>query len=126
MIMSNYSDLGTKAQSYLAGNLLSDAQHVPQAVAAKEIYLDYRDALPHSVKDLRLPDFWLFDDSQCLMERYNSRGVWLGSDILLSGEGTERLRIVRDELQRISFSFEIDSSIRWQETRFAASLQDHI
>lgn len=95
-------------------------------LAGEAIYLAYRETVPRYLKDLRLPDFWLFDDSQCLIQRYDTAGRWLGSDILLSTEGTQILRAVRDELRQISFPFRIDSSIRWQETGFAASLQDHL
>ena len=82
-------------------------------LAGETIHLAYRETLPRSLQDLRLPDFWLFDDSQCLVQRYDKAGAWIGSDILLSNEGIQTLRTVRDELLKICFPLKEHPHVRW-------------
>lgn len=71
--------------------------------AGEKISLVYRDEVPLSMKSLTLPDFWLFDDSTCLIQRYDRFGTWHGADMLHSEKGIEQLRSVRDELRRVCF-----------------------
>jgi hypothetical protein len=82
-------------------------------LAGETIQLVYREALPQPLNDLRLPDFWLFDDSQCLIQRYDKAGTWMASDILLSNEGIQTLRSVRDELMKMSFPLKEHPHVRW-------------
>jgi hypothetical protein len=80
--------------------------------AGEKISFVYRDALPISLKSLELPDFWLFDDSACLVQRYNGAGTWQGSDFLRSESGIHTLRHVRDVLLPISFPLDQHPHVR--------------
>jgi len=73
--------------------------------AGEKIYLVYRETLPELLMDIELPDFWLFDNTDCLIQRYNEQGGWLRSDVLGSQRGVDTLSEVRDELLRLSFPF---------------------
>jgi hypothetical protein len=74
--------------------------------AGEKISFVYEDALPTTLKSLALPDFWLFDDAACLIQRYDRAGSWQGSDFLRSESGLQTLRHVRDVLSPLSFPLE--------------------
>jgi hypothetical protein len=82
--------------------------------AGEKISFVYREALPMPLKSLELPDFWLFDDSACLIQRYNDIGSWQGSDFLRSESGLQTLRHVRDVLFPLSFPLDQHPHMRSQ------------
>jgi hypothetical protein len=82
------------------------------AAAGERIFFAYRDDLPLNIAAQHLPDFWLFDESSCLIQRYDDGGAWLRSDILESAEGVAFLKSLRDEIKEVSFPMHAHPHVR--------------
>jgi hypothetical protein len=83
------------------------------SAAGEKIFFAYRDQLPSNLASTPLPDFWLFDEKTCLIQRYDSHGAWLGGDILESPSGVTTLRNIRDEIRKVSFPLNEHPHVKW-------------
>lgn len=71
--------------------------------AGESVRFIFRDSAPEAWCRPRTVDFWLFDDTRCLLQRYDAQGKWITADLMVNSAEIQFVAHLKQELLGASF-----------------------